>query len=111
MKPRRWFPGGGALFIGVAIWFLLAGVALQLARPWLPRTALGWIFFVVLSPPALLAMEWIGRKALPPNKGTPWPGRHERTRISNVLILLVRMLVLFTVFFGAVILVGALLRK
>lgn len=111
MKPLGWFPRGGALLAGVAIWFLLAAGALFLAWPWLPRTTLGWVFFVVLSPPALLGMEWLGRKALPSDKTTSWTGRHERTRISIVLTLLVRMLVLFTVFFGAVILVGTLLRK
>jgi hypothetical protein len=111
MKPRSWFPGSGALLIGVAIWLVLAGIALFIAWPWMPRTPLGWIVVVLLSPPALLAMEWLGKKALPSGKTTFWTGKHERTRISNALTLLVRLLVLFTIYFGAVILVGELLRN
>jgi len=98
------------LIAGAVIWLLLAGIGLFYAWPWLPRTVLGWSVFVLLSPPTLLAMEWGARKVLPSNPTTPWPGRRERPRISSVLALLVRALVLLTIFFGAVIAVGALLR-
>ena len=111
MRPRGWFPGGRGLFAGAVIWLLLAGTGLFYAWPWFPRSALGWTVFVLLSPPTLLAMEWVARKILPPDPATPWPGRHDRTRVSSVLALLVRTLVLLTIFFGAVIVVGALLRK
>ena len=110
-RPRAWFPRGRALVTAAVIWLVLAGAGLFYAWPWFPRTALGWAVCVLLSPPTLLAVEWVAKKSLPPDPVTPWPGRHERTRVSRVLALLVRTLVLLTIFFVAVIVVGALLRQ
>jgi hypothetical protein len=99
------------LIAGAVIWLLLAGTGLFFAWPWLPRSVLGWSVFVLLSPPVLLAMEWVAKKILPRESPAPSSGRHDRPRISSVLALLVRTLVLLTIFFGAVIVVGALLRE
>jgi len=76
----------------------------------LPGTVSGWVILVLLSPPTLFVMEWLGRKVPPPGRAAPQTGRHEKTRISRALSLLVRMLVLLTIFFGSVIVVG-LVRK
>jgi hypothetical protein len=90
-----------ALLLGAGLWLFTGLAALLYIWPRWPSTAVQWLALVVLAPPFVVAAESLGSRLIS-GSSSPWPTQDRGPKLSRVLILLARILVLASVVIGLV---------